>query len=144
MLKSIIVKKSLQLIIILNILLSGFISCRLAPVEQLLVFKSDSLPDNLSVVITTAAPTILVLSITDNFNPQNLQPNPNTTTAADWRINGIAPKAVHHYSRAVDELAKKANTYAVETRYWVYIELKKPLINGWYYQVSGPYGTKTL
>jgi endoglucanase len=136
---------SIQIFIILLLLLMGNVSCRMTPVEMLLILQPDSIEGDLLLSITTAAPTILVLSFSDNFSLQNLQPNPNQTTTADWQVNGKAPAAVYHYSRSVDELPKTdSRTYPVETRYWVYLELQKPLKNGNYYHLSGPYGNKTI
>jgi endoglucanase len=127
------------------VVLSAMTSCRLFSIDQYLVFQPDTLPAEYSPTITTAAPTILVLSLTDNFSPQNLQPSPNETADGDWRVNGIAPQAVYHYSRAADELPKTSSgSYPIETRYWIYLELKNPLRSGKYYQITGPYGIVTI
>ncbi len=127
------------------IILLGITSCRLFSIEQYIVFQPDTLPEEYAPTITTAAPNILVLSVTDNFSSLNLQPNPNATDADDWKINGIPPETVYHYSRAADELPKTSSgSYPLETRYWIYLELKKPLRNGKYYQITGPYGIITI
>ncbi|MBL7007141.1 MAG: glycoside hydrolase family 9 protein [Spirochaetia bacterium] len=147
----------IKIVLTFMIILFGFSACvgdtsdRLEDTSDRLEDTSDSLivpereePTELY-AITTAAPNVLVFSVSDNFNPKTLTPNPVETSIESWQINGKNPEAVYHYARAVDEKPKTKNgEYPVETRYWIYLELEVPLQNEVEYRIEGPYGAKTI
>jgi len=111
--------------------------------ERIIIPETED--SNELISITTAAPNVLVISVSDNFSQKTLLPNPLETTVESWQINGNPPLAVYHYARAVDEQPKtKDGEYPIETRYWIYLEIEVPLQNDVQYLIEGPYGTKTI
>ena len=93
----------------------------------------------------TASSTVIAVTLTDRFHPELLETDPNMTGIDDWRVNDMAPKAIFHYARSVDELPKqKDGSYPVSMTYWTYLELEAPLENGKMYTIEGPYGEVIL
>jgi len=128
------------------LLLTSILSCTVDHTELVLttVKRLEHAP---SPNLFTAAPTVIVHTITDNFDPAALPRNPRETTVGEWQVDGANLLAVHHYSRAIDELPKtssRTNPYPVNVQYWTYLVLDSALETGRTYTVTGPYGTDTL
>ncbi len=102
---------------------------------------SAKVPVTWDLVLQTAAPHILVVSFSDDFNPKALPSDPRSTKREDWSVNGQNPQQVYHGARPIDELPKtKEGEYPVDTRYWTYLVLSEPLLNGTTYTIKGPFG----
>jgi endoglucanase len=91
--------------------------------------------------VFTSAPTVLGISFSDDFKPEQLAVNPLTTTKEDWKVNGDLPEKISIAAGSSDELPKtKKGSYPIKTNYKIYLTLKTPLKNGKTYTVSGPFG----
>jgi len=100
------------------------------------------------VEVHTAAPKVIVVVIQTGPHLEPGAVAPVDLTPSKWAVDTIVPLAINRYSVPCDELKhsheRGREGYPVSIRHRIYLTLQQPLREGANYQITTPYGNRTL